>query len=74
MENGKFPCDFNFCTKTFTAKKSLLEHIRIHKGEKPYEWFQNNKVVFNLVFKKSRDNMPKEIHSIFNFSKTFKNS
>lgn len=41
MDNLKlFACEFEFCKKSFTAKKSLREHLRIHKGEKPYEWFK----------------------------------
>ncbi len=33
-----FICEFDNCLKTFKAKKSLIDHTRIHKGEKPYVW------------------------------------
>ena len=35
--NIDFPCTFNSCGKVFSCKKSLIEHHRIHTGEKPYK-------------------------------------
>lgn len=32
----KFAC--NICSKQFKTKKILLDHKRIHSGEKPFEW------------------------------------
>lgn len=34
----QYVCTFEECGKSFKAKKSLIEHMRIHNGEKPYEW------------------------------------
>lgn len=31
-----FLCEYKDCLKAFKAKKSLIDHTRIHKGEKPY--------------------------------------
>ena len=33
----RFSCDAPGCEKTFTSKKSLVEHNRTHTGERPYE-------------------------------------
>lgn len=37
-EHGLYVCDFEGCQKVFKAKKSLIDHIRIHKGERPFIW------------------------------------
>ncbi len=42
-ENHKqenFNCEYSDCQKLFKSKKSLRDHIRIHKGEKPYTWLE----------------------------------
>jgi len=37
-KTGTFICTYEDCSKAFKAKKSLVDHTRIHKGEKPYSW------------------------------------
>lgn len=36
---NKYTCKYEDCLKVFKAKKSLIDHSRIHKGEKPYKWY-----------------------------------
>lgn len=37
--NFEYKCDVENCTKQFKAKKSLRDHLKIHNGIKPYQWF-----------------------------------
>ena len=43
----KFSC--NQCNKGFTQKGGLLNHIRIHTGDRPYKYVDNHCVVILLM-------------------------
>ncbi|GJQ77426.1 hypothetical protein Trydic_g20824 [Trypoxylus dichotomus] len=36
-EKYKFYCDIGGCTKKFTKNRKLQNHLRLHKGERPFE-------------------------------------
>jgi len=35
----KITCEYQECSKIFKSKKTLKDHLKIHKGEKPYSWY-----------------------------------
>lgn len=45
----KYICKYEDCQKVFKAKKSLVDHTRIHKGEKPYVWYLSSNITTNQI-------------------------
>jgi hypothetical protein len=37
-QSRNFNCEHPNCNKVFACKKSLLEHLRIHTGVRPFRW------------------------------------